>query len=1075
LVGQRSFKHWVGIALLALGALGATHEPNKATPPATAASCWPGAPGTNPDLCPPNDPEYKDRWELKSDIPRVIDRRRMHPAEAALGAIGMSVDTAWQLEQGRDDVVIAVLDSGIRWRERDLTEQIYLNKGELPLPAGSSTYDANGDGALRVSDYANDPRVGDKNGNGFLDPGDLILAFSDCKDDDGNGYPDDIAGYDFMGSGHCGNEVADNDPTDDTDFGHGTGIAVVAAGGANNGIGDAGICAHCRVLPVRVGDSFVVDANRFARGLEFAVHAGVTIVAAAAGSYNDTPAAHRAVDLAYERGVAIVGSAADEYSYHHNFPSALNHVLYVNAVRYNDVNDWRAASTFWGVNPCTNFGARVWVSVPAVSCSSGATARLAGVVGLIESAALDAGHPRLAPEDVYQILRASADDLDNTKPDWGALRWIARPGFDQNYGYGRVHARRAVEMARDGAIPPRADLLDPDWFAIVPPARGPLPIHGSVDLSRGKHAHFRLEYALGVEPAERDYTLVAEGEVDGSRTGLLGKLDFAKLPVPKGPPPRNREERDRYSVTLRLSAKDDSGQVGEARRSFFVLDDPAWVRGFPVDLDGSGEAGPTVVDLDGDGRAEIVLPTAGGLVRVFGLDDTGTVREIMSLPLDESPAACPGGITARETVIRAAAVGDIDGDGKPEIVVASREGKVYTFDRKGARVRGFPVSIDPERARPTPELPLEVGILSNPVLANLDGRPGLEVLVSALDGRVYAWGKNGARLPGFPVGLDDGSGDTASAKIVSSPAVGDLDGDGRPEIIVGSNGLVDGAARAYSLRVRGRSDAAGAFRPGWAALTLPAVRPGLLPTVATGVQMDPLLVDADGDGDLEVVLYAVTGSSIVLVDDEGSGGPQVLARYSLEPAERSTFRDTYFLGGTGSPGVADLDGDGRPEIFAPLLPLRMLTLRAKPGVPLEVPLALGGWPASPARGTDAQALLHDPRGSSPETVPMLPSWPRRMEDLMLFTRPRAADLDGDGKDEVLMGSGGYLLHAFRADGGEAAEFPKFTGGWTFSAAAVGDLDGDGKPEVVSVTREGNLFAWRSRSPASPVAERRSRE
>ena len=58
-----------------------------------------------------------------------------------------------------------------------------------------------------------------------------------------------------------------------------------------------------------------------------------------------------------------------------------------------------------------------------------------------------------------------------------------------------------------------------------------------------------------------------------------------------------------------------------------------------------------------------------------------------------------------------------------------------------------------------------------------------------------------------------------------------------------------------------------------------------------------------------------------------------------------------------------------------------------------------------------------------------------------------------------MGSGGYLLHAHKRSGGEAAGFPKFTGGWIFSAPAVGDLDGDGRPDLVSVTREGYLFCW----------------
>ena len=166
----------------------------------------------------------------------------------------------------------------------------------------------------------------------------------------------------------------------------------------------------------------------------------------------------------------------------------------------------------------------------------------------------------------------------------------------------------------------------------------------------------------------------------------------------------------------------------------------------------------------------------------------------------------------------------------------------------------------------------------------------------------------------------------------------------------------------------------------------------------------------------------------------------------MEPGDASVFEGMTFLAGTGSPLVCDTDHDGTPELFAPLLPFRMLTLRAKPGVPLDVPPALGAWrlDGGPAEGLD---------------VPMIPDYPRRMEDLMLFTRPIAADVDGDDVEEVLMGSGGYLLHAFTKGGGEAAGFPKFTGGWMFSAPAVGDLDGDGQRELVAVTREGYLFVW----------------
>nr|NIL99986.1 S8 family serine peptidase [Acidobacteriota bacterium]NIM63428.1 S8 family serine peptidase [Acidobacteriota bacterium]NIO58359.1 S8 family serine peptidase [Acidobacteriota bacterium]NIQ84030.1 S8 family serine peptidase [Acidobacteriota bacterium]NIT10128.1 S8 family serine peptidase [Acidobacteriota bacterium] len=999
-------------------------------------SCWPGEPGSDPRLCPPDDPTYPRRWEFRSDIPASVDRENMHPSELELGSIGFSLDRAWQRTTGRDDVVIAVLDSGIRWHYRDLVEKIYLNAGELPLPESASTHDRNGDGIFTVEDYEGDSRVGDRNGNGTLDAQDLIRAFSDCRDDDANGYPDDIAGYDFFAGSHCGLEGADNDAADDTDFGHGTEIASTAAAETNNGVEDAGVCPACRVLPVRVGDSFVVDANQFARGVVFAVDAGATVIASALGSYNNTPAARAAVDYAYEHGVTLIASAADEFSYHHNYPSVYNHALYVNAIR-NNAND----TTFWGLNPCTNFGARVWATVPARSCSSGATSRLSGVAGLIHSAALDAGLGKLHAEEVYQLIRLTADDLDNSSPDWGELRYPAREGFDQLTGYGRLNAHRAVRAVHERRIPPRVDLHNPRWFAIVSPRDEPtVEIHGSIRLPRAERAGYELAYALGVEPLESDYRTVARGTVQREMVGPLGGLDFSKLPVPEGPAPRTRDERDRYSVTLRLRVIDDRGVSAEARRSFFVFHDPTWKRGFPIDLGASGEAAPSFVDLDEDGRDEIVLPTADGLLRILSWDD-GELRSVTA-ELD----ALAGRPAHRETIIRGASIGKLAQDDAVSIVVASRSGKVYAFDRAGQRREGFPVSVRPDLAHPaTKERRVERGVLSRPVLVDLDGKPGAEIVVSALDGHVYAWRHDGALLGGFPVRVAPAAETAAIGKIVSTPAVGDIDGDGRPEIVVGSNRLHEGLATAYAIRSDGNLHPGGPFVPGWRPFELPAIRPDLLPTMASGLQMSPVLVDVDGDLDEEVVLYAVTGNAVLLVDQPSDGPARIAARYSLAPGTDSELQGTTFLGGTGSPLVADTDGDGHQELYAPLLPFRMLTLRSKPAVPIDVPLAVGAWLL------DGESV----RGS----VSMLRDYPRRMEDLMLYASPIAGDVDADGIAEVLIGSGGYLLHGFARQGGEPEGFPKFTGGWVFSAPDVGDLDGDGRQELIAVTREGYLFAW----------------
>src|SRR2546423_11463519 len=154
----------------------------------------------------------------------------------------------------------------------DLRRKIRLNKGELPYPqvSGScpgyhqdgTTWDVNDDGVFNVDDYACDPRVDKSHGDpSLLDPKDLIDAFSNGSDGDGNGFTDDIAGWDFLQN--------DNDPYDDVQYGHGTGEARDSSSEANNE-GQTGACPNCTVIPLRVGDSFIADANNFAQAVLYA-------------------------------------------------------------------------------------------------------------------------------------------------------------------------------------------------------------------------------------------------------------------------------------------------------------------------------------------------------------------------------------------------------------------------------------------------------------------------------------------------------------------------------------------------------------------------------------------------------------------------------------------------------------------------------------------------------------------------------------------------------------------------------------------------------------------------------------
>jgi hypothetical protein len=152
-----------------------------------------------------------------------------------------TVKTAWMTTTGRPDVTIAVLDSGIKWNDAgamtDLATKVRLNRGELPTPnharttpliAGidCTTYrdadDANRDDIVDLRDFACDTRVNTTDSRragpaGQLTPQDVLIAFSNGDDADGNGFVDDIAGWDFLDD--------DNDAFDDVQYGHGTGEA----------------------------------------------------------------------------------------------------------------------------------------------------------------------------------------------------------------------------------------------------------------------------------------------------------------------------------------------------------------------------------------------------------------------------------------------------------------------------------------------------------------------------------------------------------------------------------------------------------------------------------------------------------------------------------------------------------------------------------------------------------------------------------------------------------------------------------------------------------------------------------
>lgn len=1071
----------------------------------------------------PSDSSFKNQWESWSFAPKEFTKLDARTRRLGMGA---SYDRAWAKTQGDPRVVISVLDSGAYWDERDLVNKWFLNQAELPPPddacqkpenrgEGKRRHDANGDGVFNVQDYTTvsgheqpeaakicDPRLRDQNGNGILDPQDLIVAFSDKKDDDRNGYIDDIAGWDFFRN--------DNDAYDDTRYGHGTGEAKDSSAEADNGRAEAGVCPRCRVMPLRVGDSFVADSNDFAVATVYAVDIGASVVQEALGTIDNTPLSRWAIDYAYDNHVAVIASAADENSYHHNFPGTNNHTIYVHAIRPN-AEEPRDATHAFAFDNCTNYGAQLLLSVPGESCSSEATGRSSGMAGLIYSAALAADlpapprlHPptagdtapagdggpaasrvrRLSAEEVRQIMVGTADSFYDPSEDNNLGAYPTGPGFVRRFGYGRVNARSAVDNILSGAIPAEVEIEKPEWFQVFGERDGTVPIEGRIAIRHGKPEgdsfDFEVAWAPGVDPRDERFMRLGHGEMlSQTLEGKLADLPVAQIKVqnpvlPVDDPAWQPDDRAHiYTITVRVRVLQRSadprrnGLRSEARRAVHIHTDPDLLPGFPKRLGASGEASLKTADLNGDGRREIIVADAGGLVHALRADGTELPGFPVSVPNIAALAATPAGHTTAPgwsqpaaanrprpgygaAITATPAIGDITGDGKPEIVVATYDGHVVAIGADGKILPGFPVELERVAALVARDRRhvIDDGFFASPVLADLDHDGRLDIIAAGMDSQVYVWRGDGTSLPGWPFLLwdaerpDDDRGEEPRQRqrIMGTPAVGDVNGDGVLDIVVGTNEQYGDNGRVYVLDGRG-SKAPKAILPGWPVTTFSRY---VLPVVGSGMPNAAALADIDKDGKLEIFVNGI-GSNLDILRSDGSSYPIKLQPGKAGFGSQSDTSEFAALGFIASPAIGDIDGDGRPEALLPNTGANTALSMLKGYERMDYEMLLSVWDVASGKQLDG--------------------FPRSLEDYVFFQNPIVADVDGDGRREAVAASAGYFVHAWNADGKEARGFPKFTGGWVAAAPAVGDLDGDGRLEMVASTRNGWLFAWHTRGKA----------
>jgi len=266
-----------------------------------------------------------------------------------------------------------------------------------------------------------------------------------------------------------------------------------------------------------------------------------------------------------------------------------------------------------------------------------------------------------------------------------------------------------------------------------------------------------------------------------------------------------------------------------AHKLYVVLYDGTVAPGFPVTLPAESTGSPAVANVSVGGQTIPVIyvsygstfePAFPGGVRAYKADGT---------QLWDRPSADFDMDGRADITITAPAVGDIDGSGALQVAWGSTDNFVYLVRAdNGTDLPGWPVAV-------------RDSIRSSAALHDIDGdgRPDVIIGVDAhQEGPPYNTPNGGClhvlrydatEVAGFPYCIDQ--------TITSSPAVGDIDGDGLPEIVFGTGGFYANATHAvYALKCNGTPV------PGW-------------PVAVDGqVQTAPALADLDGDGVPEVIV-----------------------------------------------------------------------------------------------------------------------------------------------------------------------------------------------------------------------------
>ena len=554
----------------------------------------------------PNDPYYSSKGSWGQDYDDLWGLKKIQ------------MEKAWDISKGSHEIVVAVIDSGIDYTHPDIVDNLWQN----PV-----------DGSY---------------------------------------------GWDFSGN--------DNDPIDDE--GHGTHVAGTIGAVGNNGIGVVGVNWQVKIMSLRVfGNKKSSSTSELSDAIRMAADQGAKVINMSLGLPSTSPkfikSTHEAIKYAHNLGCTMVAAAGnDSADISLYFPAGISEVI---TVASSDEHDKRSEFS--------NYGSGIDIAAPGGSAikehigrnilslragnidtykygkyivdekyyrTRGTSMSAPHVSGL--AALLLSKNPKLSNEDIRNIIKATADDIEEI-------------GWDKYTGAGRINAYKALSCE---GVPVRAEI------------------------SNIKEGEFFAAQEIDIEGTAKGddfykYEIIVEDKLSGNKQtvltshtmvekGSLGKVDLASI-------------ANSSICTIKLVVYSKKGLHLEEQVNINVGKEflPGWPQAGEAEMIPFGPR--TYADLDGDGKKEIIAALdsyqeftgndkfINYIVHIFKHDGQNynahwpqkITHEIGNIP----------GYSYADKVnnaIASPAVGDLDGDGDLELVYAVGN-KVHVFDPNNGEIK----------------------------------------------------------------------------------------------------------------------------------------------------------------------------------------------------------------------------------------------------------------------------------------------------------------------------------------------------------------------------------------------------